>query len=398
MTDRLYYADSYLREFDARVVRVSHAADRLLVTLDRTAFYPTSGGQMFDAGTLGPHLVVDVIDEGDGDVAHAIEASGAEPPAAGDPIHGAIDWARRFEHMQQHTGQHVLSAAFQHAASAETVSVHLGATSATIDLAREVPPAAIAAAEEEANRVVWENRPVAVSFVAAGEAARLPLRKRPDRTGTIRLVAIRDVDLSACGGTHVAGTGEIGSIAIAGAERFRGGTRIEFLCGIRALRGFRSMRDTLASAGRLLSTGVDGLGAAIEHLQVDVREQKRATAALQSELLAFRSADLIASAEPMGGARVVRRALDADAPALKALALQIASAPGHAAVLLSASRPALVVVARAADLPIRADQILSALMARFGGRGGGRPDLAQGGGLDAPPGEILAAAGEVVSR
>jgi alanyl-tRNA synthetase len=412
MTDRLYYTDPSLRAFDARVVDVSRADDippdapasaresvqagRLLITLDRTAFYPTSGGQPFDTGTLGALRIVDVFDREDGSIVHAAEMP-ADAPAPGDMVHGVIDWARRFEHMQQHTGQHVLSAAFQRVASAETVSFHLGTESATIDLSQEVPAATIAAVEGEANRVVWEDRRVNISYVTAEEAARLPLRKEPVRGGRLRLIEVEDYDLSACGGTHVTRTGAVGLIAATSWERFKGGQRIEFVCGIRALRRFQAMRGTAAAAGRLLSVGLHELPAAIERLQADAKAQKRAIGGLQTELRGYRAAELTASAMDMPAGKLVLRAVDADAQGLKALALAIAGTPGHAAVLVSAARPALAVVARCEGLAVRSDQVLASLIARFGGRGGGRSELAQGGGLDASSEQILDAARRLLS-
>jgi alanyl-tRNA synthetase len=339
MTERLYYDNPHLREFDATVVSVEARDRRVIVTLDRTAFYPTSGGQPFDTGTLGPTRVVDVVDDNGGTVAHLVEQGTLQ---AGERVHGAIDWTRRFDHMQQHTGQHVLSAAFDHLFHVRTVSFHLGTEASTIDLVREMSPEEMTAAEGEANRIVWEDRPVTVRYATADEAAALRLRKEPVRDGTLRLVDVERFDLSACGGTHVSRTGAIGMIAIASWE-----------------------------------------------------EQKRSLGALQIELARHRASELLMSARPLGTdsrIKVVLRAIDADANGLKALGLAVAANPGCAVVLVSAARPSLVVVARAADVPVAANQVLAALIARFGGRGGGKPDIAQGGGLDAPAEDILAAA------
>jgi alanyl-tRNA synthetase len=398
MTVRLYYTDAYLREFDATVASVSQTDEKTLITLDRSAFYPTSGGQPFDAGTLGAFDVVDVFESVDGSVAHAINPAGKQLPASGDTLHGAVDWRRRFEHMQQHTGQHVLSAAFRRAAGAETVSVHLGGESATIDLDKEVTATQIGAAEDEANRVVWDNRPVTISFASAEEAARLPLRKEPARAGAVRIVDVTGCDLSACGGTHVSKTGEIGMIAATSWERFKGGLRVEFVCGVRALRWLRSARDTMAAAGRLLSVGRSQLPASIERLQAEARDHKRTLAAVQTELLTHRAAELAGQAEVLpSGTRLVRHALDGDAQALKTMALAVAGRPGHLAVLISTSRPALAVIARAPDVGVASNEVLASLLSRFGGRGGGKPDIAQGGGLDAPANEILQAAAALIA-
>ena len=409
MTDRLYYTDPYLREFEATVGRVETRGGRTLVTLDRTAFYPTSGGQPFDTGALGPYRVVDVVDEDDGTISHVVEPRTAnqEPTenleprtenlAAGDAVHGAVDWPRRFDHMQQHTGQHVLSAAFERLFRVRTLSFHLGGEVSTIDLAREVAPREIADAEDEANRVVWEDRPVAIRFATAEEAARLPLRKEPVRGGTLRLIDVDGFDLSACGGTHVARTGGIGVIAVSRWERFKGGQRLEFVCGARALRAYRLLRDATASSTKLLSVLPAEVPAAIERLLGDVKDQSRARSALQLELAQYRADELAANAELIGSTRVVLSIVDADANALKTIAGAIAARPGHIAVAVSKSTPALVVVARGEGVTASAQQVIAALIARFGGRGGGRPELAQAGGLAGSADEIVAAARAIVS-
>jgi alanyl-tRNA synthetase len=397
MTERLYYADPYCREFEATVREVQARGDRVAIALDRTAFYPTSGGQPFDIGTLDRFRVVDVLDE-DEAVVHLIDAEGERPPAAGQPVRGVIDWARRFDHMQQHSGQHVLSAACDRLFGARTVSFHLGASSSTIDLDRELPSPDIVAAEADANRVVWEDRPVTVRFVTAEEAAALPLRKESVREGTLRLIDIDGFDLSACGGTHVARTGSIGAIAIGGVERFKGGQRVEFFCGGRAVERFRAMRDTLGGAVRLLSVLPDQVPPAIERLQAESRDRQKSMAALEIELAGFRAAELAAGAVPIPAGRLVIAAIDGDANTLKSLASAVASRPGHVAVLVSKTRPALVVIARAQDVPAAANQMVAELTKAFGGRGGGRPELAQAGGLDAATEAILEAARSSLER
>jgi alanyl-tRNA synthetase len=405
MTDRLYYLDPYLREFDATVSRVDRRDDRLLVTLDRTAFYPTSGGQPFDTGRLGSMHVTDVVDEEDGSITHVVEPRTPNPeprtnpepgtlnPEPGESVHCEIDWGRRFDHMQQHSGQHVLSAAFDKLFGVRTVSFHLGAAVSTIDLAREMSPAEIAAAEAEANRIVWEDRPVAIRFADAEEAARLPLRKESVRGGTIRLIEVEGFDLSACGGTHVARTGGIGVIAVASWERFKGGQRLEFLCGGRALSGYRLLRDAMSASVRLLSVLPAELPAAIERLQADARDQKRALIGLQNDLAKYHAEELAAnageivlrgtSADGDRRCRLVARVINADANGLKSLASAIAARPGYLVVLVSASMPALIVIARSSNVDVSAQQVLAKLVTQFGGRGGGRPEMSQGGGLSA---------------
>jgi alanyl-tRNA synthetase len=391
MTERLYYTDPYARSFDARVVAVETRDGHVAVFLDRTAFYPTSGGQPFDTGTIGGARVVEVIDEEDGRIAHVIEASMGSPqqPAAGVAVQGRIDWPRRFDHMQQHTGQHVLSAAFDRLFQVRTVSFHMGADVSTIDLAREMKPEELAAAEAEANRIVWEDRAVSISFASREDAAAMPLRKEPLRDGTLRLIEVADWDLSACGGTHVMRTGAIGVIAIASWERFKGGQRVTFLCGGRALARFRVMRDAVAASSRLLSALPHELPGAIERLQTETKEQKRANTAMNAELAEFRARALADTAEPTAVGRLVLKSVDGDGLVLKSLAQAIVEQPGFVVVLVSAASPALVVVARSADANPSAQAIIGALVAAFGGRGGGKPDLAQAGGLNATPAAIL---------
>src|SRR5579862_3810262 len=308
-THRLYYTDSTLTQFEATVVSSSGDAGRAEVTLDQTAFYPSSGGQPYDTGTLGDRRVIDVIDRDDGEIVHVVE----EALEVGARVRGVVDWPRRFDHMQQHTGQHILSAAFDRLFRVRTVSFHLGAESSTIDLARTVTAVEIGAAEDEANRIVWEDRPVNIRFADAAEAAALALRKPSAREGTLRLIEVEGFDLSACGGTHVGRTGGIGVVAVASAEKFKGGQRIEFVCGGRALARFRSLRDSVAASVRLLSVLPAELPAAIQRLQGEARDGKRMLNALQNELAGFRARELAASAEPAGAVRLVARALDADA-------------------------------------------------------------------------------------
>jgi alanyl-tRNA synthetase len=387
VTERLYYTDAYLREFDADVVSVHEIEGRHAVVLDRTAFYPASGGQPFDLGTIETARVVDVVDREDGAVAHVIEG---EPPAG--RVRGRIEWDRRFDHMQQHTGQHVLSAAFERVTGVRTLSFHLGAASATIDLEREVTPDEIARAEWAANDVVWDNRPVSIRFVDAEDAVSLPLRKEPARTGRLRLIDIEHFDLSACGGTHVERTGAIGLIAVSSWERFRGGTRLEFRCGMRALREHRSLRETVTAGLRLLSAAPGELPAAIERLQGENRDLRRRTKDLDARLAAFEADALAESAEEIGGRRVVIAALEGlDMTGLKTVAQHITARPKYVAAIFTPASPYTIVIAAARDAAFDSSALLKKLVAEFGGKGGGRGELAQGGGLEGGLDQIVAA-------
>ena len=393
MAERIYYTDPYARQFDATVVSVSAKDGQPVAVLDRTAFYPTSGGQPFDTGTMNGVRVTQVEEDDAGEILHVLERA-IEP----GPIHGEIDWDRRFDHMQQHTGQHVLSAAFDRVCGAPTVSFHLGAERSTIDLSREPRPDEIAAAEREANRVVWEDRPVSVRFAPADEAASMALRKQSRREGELRLIDVDGFDLSACGGTHVLRTGAIGIIAVSGWERFKGGLRVEFVCGGRALAVFRSLREIVSTGARALTVHPAELPASIERLQSDSKEHARTLKRLQERLAAHEAAALARSAQQIGDHHVVVASLEGwDAGGLKSLASMIVSQPGHVAVLIAPSASGSpLVVARAPDVSLDAAALLRAIVARFGGKGGGKADLAQGGGVTAGTSELEKAVREAL--
>lgn len=395
MSERIYYTDPYRHAFDAVVVRALEIEGRPAVALDRTAFYPTSGGQPHDVGRLGVARVLDVVDL-DGEVAHVLDA----PLAAGTAVHGEIDWTRRFDHMQQHTGQHVLSAAFDRLFDNRTVSFHMGAAVSTIDVARELPGPDVERAVDEANRIVWEDRPVAIRFVSEDEARALPLRKEPVRAGELRLVDVEGFDLSACGGTHVARTGAIGLVAVVHAERFKGGHRLTFVCGGRALRVLREHRDAVAGSVKALSVLPAELPAAVEKVQADAKALRKQVSGLQVALAA-QEAGLLLAATPEGpdGVRRIVQAYDGwDANGLKAIASSLVGRATAVVGLVSLGDPSLVVVARADGVPVDAAATVATLTARFGGRGGGKPGLAQAGGLVAPPGAIAAALRELLTK
>src|SRR2546427_1323695 len=249
-TERLYYNDPYLLEFDANITEAKAVGHRLGVVLDKTAFYPTSGGQPNDLGTINDVPLVDCLeDEASGNIIHVIDGT-----VTGPSVHGRIDPARRTDHMQQHSGQHVLSQAFVELFNWPTVSFHLGTVSCTIDLpADSVLREQAEAAEELANRIVRENRSVVVRYIAHENVAEAGLRKPTERSGDIRVIDIAGYDRSACGGTHVRTTGEIGPILITGIERAKKQTRVEFICGNRVLQYTRQANRTLESISQTIS-------------------------------------------------------------------------------------------------------------------------------------------------
>ena len=391
-TERIYYTEPSRRSFDAVVTAVVDHDGATAVVLDRTAFYPTSGGQPFDVGRLGTTEVLNTIDD-DVRVLHLVR----ESIAVGSAVHGEIDWARRFDHMQQHTGQHVLSAAFDRLLDNRTMSFHMGVESSTIDLAREAAPGDVERCVDEANRVVWEDRPVTIRFASPEEAARLPLRKEPVREGPLRLIEVSDFDLSACGGTHVGRTGEIGMIAVIDTEKFRGGSRLTFMCGGRALRTLRAYRDAVAGSVRSLSVLPHELPAAVEKMQAEGKQARKTIARLQSELAVHEAARLLAASPEVDGVRCVAQVVDGwDAGGLKAIASSMAAQGSVAAAIVGTSAPIAVVVTRSAGVTVDASAVLQQLLTRFGGRGGGKPDLAQGAGLAGDPHAIVAAARELL--
>jgi alanyl-tRNA synthetase len=388
VTDRLYYAEPSCRRFDATVTRAFDHEGRPAVALDRTAFYPSSGGQPFDTGRLGGTDVVETIDAGD-EVIHVL----ASPLAQGAAVSGEIDWARRFDHMQQHTGQHILSGAFETLFDNLTVGFHMGAEVSTIDLARDASPGDIERGVDESNRIVWEDRPVAIRFVSKSETARLSLRKEPQREGTLRLIDISGFDLCACGGTHVDRTGAVGLIAVLSIERMRGGSRLTFVCGARALRALRTYRAAVAGSVRALSVLPAELPAAIERLQAESKALRKQAKGFQEQLAVREGARLAGAAPEIQGIRVVVETLDGwDVAGLKALATAATASARACVVLVTASQPVSIVVACSPTGPVDANVALQQLIHRFGGRGGGKPGLAQGGGLAAPPQDVASAA------
>jgi alanyl-tRNA synthetase len=389
MPTRIYYTDAQQTDFDAIVTGATSLNGRTAVALDATAFYPLSGGQPCDTGALGDALVVDVVESDEGEIWHVLDRD----IAVGSRVHGSIDRARRFDHMQQHTGQHVLSAAFDRLSQARTVGFHLGAVVSTLDLAIDLPAEAMAAAEADANRIVWEDRPVGIRFVSDAEAGALPLRKEPGRGGTLRVIDVEGYDMSACGGTHVSRTGSIGVIAILSAERLRGGVRVEFVCGGRALMFLRTFRDAVAGCIRHVSVAPEELPAALERLQAENKDQRKAVRDLQERLAGYEAAALAGQADVVNGVRQVVEALDGrDQNMLKSMALAICSTPGFQVALFTTTPPYNAVLARSTDGTSDCAAALRALLAAFGGRGGGKPELALGGGLHGDLTQILAAA------
>jgi alanyl-tRNA synthetase len=370
MTERLYYHDAYLTRFDAAVVGRDDEGRRIY--LDRTAFYPTSGGQPCDTGRLGGVSVMDVVDQGDR-IAHLLAG-----PLAGARVAGEVDWPRRYDHMQQHPGQHLLSAVIADRFGAATVSVHFGRESSTLDLETGgLTHHQAVEAEALANVAVTENRPVRVSFEAAATAA--GLRKPPDRVGTLRIVTIEGLDRSACGGTHVRATGEIGFVALRKVERVKQLVRLEFYCGARAARRTRVETDLLTTLANSQSAAPEDLPGLMESQRAELKAGAAARRDLEEELAGYRARELYAAATPDGhGLRLtVLREVGGSVDRLRTVAQAYGTLPGG--VFVGAlTAPATIVVATAADSGVDAARALRAGLEAAGGRGGGNPRLAQG--------------------
>lgn len=383
MTRRLYYTDAYLTRFDARVEERADGGRR--VYLDQSAFYPTSGGQPHDLGDLAGISVQEVVDEGDR-VAHLLAAP---LPDAG-VVSGEVAWPRRFDHMQQHTGQHLLSAVFADLFGYATLSVHFGAELSTVDLEVEsLPREQLLAAEARANALVAEDRPVTVSFEEAATAT--GLRKPSDRAGTLRIVTIDGVDRSACGGTHVRATGEIGAVLLRRVERIRKATRVEFACGMRAVRRARADFESLSAAAAALSAGIDELAPLVEAQATQLRESDNARRRLEKELAEYRARELYdATAADADGVRRVVQRRDSGGDELRSFAQAFTSLPRSVLAAVVADPPS-VLLATSADSGMDAGRTLKALLADVGGRGGGSPRLAQG---SVPSADLLAAISE----
>ncbi|HEX6182378.1 MAG TPA: DHHA1 domain-containing protein [Pyrinomonadaceae bacterium] len=390
ITERLYYADSHLLEFEARVVSVSQTDDgRAAVTLDRTAFYPTGGGQPTDTGALGSARVVDCVEAPDGSVLHVCEG---DVPAAGARVRGRVDWARRLDHIQQHTGQHILSQAFVELYGAQTRSFRMMEDACEIDVELQDPSdEKIERAVDRANEVIWGDRAVRVHEVTPEEAASMPLRKDSEREGLLRVIEIEGFDFSPCGGTHARSAGEVGVIAARHWERAKGLVRVTFVAGGRALADYRRANRAARSTASLFSVARDEAAEAAARLQEEHKHllrrlrsaEETASRAEARELYEEAAREAGGEAAGDGGAPVVVARLfeGLDAEGLRRLAAALAAHPRAVALLGSVEGGAArLVFARAADAPGDMNALMREACRTLEGRGGGRPDLAQGGG------------------
>jgi len=368
MTTRLYYDDCYLQEFRGEVIEIADEGKRIY--LDRTAFYPTSGGQPFDLGTLGGVAVREVVDEEER-IAHLLDS-----PLTVREVEGRVDWARRFDHMQQHTGQHLLSAVLIELFDISTLSFHMGAVSSNIEVAAQtLETSKIERVEERCAAIIAEARPVSIRY--EDSSADLALRKASARTGTLRIVSIDGLDRSACGGTHVRSTAEIGPLLIRKLEKIRGNVRIDFVCGLRAIRQARQDFRTLSEISRLVSVPFEETPALVA-AQIDkAKTLEKSCQRLASELAQREGRELYTAAAPdESGVRKTTQRGPID-EAMRARAQAFVAGP-KAVFLAICENPPSVLLAASADSGVHAGDRVKAAVTAAGGRGGGNAALAQG--------------------
>jgi alanyl-tRNA synthetase len=369
ITERLYYTDPYLIEFEAQALEV--APDGLQVYLDRTAFYPTSGGQPFDLGLLAGCELVEVIDEGER-ILHRTSV-----PVAPGPMRGQINWPRRYDHMQQHTGQHLLSAVMVELYGFETLSFHMGDEVSTIELAiKELSENQIDKAEERANALARNGLPVRISFEDAAKVE--GLRKQSQRSGTLRIIEIEGVDKSACGGTHVRSLAETLPIQIRKLEKVRGNVRLEFVCGWRATRRAKHDFRIAQELARQSAMPIDKLAEHFAAQKQRFNEIEKEKQRLADSLAQREGQDLYAATEPSpDGLRRNRWDVDQITEAIRSKALAYAKGT-KSVVLVVSKQPTGLLIACSADAGLNAGEVLKKIVSELGGRGGGAATLAQG--------------------
>jgi alanyl-tRNA synthetase len=369
MTRRLYHDDAYLRRFDAEVVAITTYKATPAVVLDQTAFYPEAGGQLGDRGQLGGATVIDTQETDDGAIVHLISG---EAPAVGARVTGELDWARRRQHMAQHTAQHLLSGALLDRAQAPTVSARLGESALTIDVSRDrIPEREIADAEDLTNDVIDDDVAIRAWFPTPDELASIKLRRDPKVTSDIRVVAIGEFDLSPCGGTHCARTSQLGAVRVTGAERYKGMTRVTFTAARRGRAELFARDQVLRGLASQFSCGPAEVPLAVDKLRRDVD-------AAGGELTQLRSRLASAIIAQLPGAGPAIAALPGDAELLRSVAAKLTGAGRDAILCAPDDGGATVVIMRATGSTLDCGALWKQLAAKLGGRGGGRPDRADG--------------------
>jgi len=390
MTERLYYDNAYLTEFDAQVLACRPNGSNFDVLLDRSAFYPTSGGQPFDTGELGTARVLDV-NVADGEVWHTVTAA----QNVGETIHGKVDWERRFDHMQQHAGDHMIAGALHRMMGGVTIGLHISDEISTIDVA--MPDGTTRISDEEIRRIeldvndhIQRNVPIRCWFPSEDELGALPLRKKPTVREHVRIVAIGDDEMVACGGTHPASAGQLGLVKIVSVAPARGKMRVAFLAGRRALTDYFKCYEAAHAAAELVSANVKNLTAGVAAMHEKLRSTEFELMKIKKEQLLSRAQRFVEEAEVLrDGTKLVARFVDADTMLLRELVSKLIEQPGVIALLGAKNGDqAIYVFGRAADVNVNMGTLLSDSARPLGGKGGGKPDFAQGGGCE----EILKAA------
>lgn len=395
MTDKLYYDQAYLKEFDARVVSVRIIEDKYHICLDRSAFYPTSGGQPFDTGRINSANVLDVYVDDAHDVWHVVDSEFS----TGDNVHCKIDWNRRFDHMQQHAGDHMIASALHRLYGGVTIGLHISDETSTIDVA--MPEGAVRISGEDIRRVeadvnarIQADVPIRCWFPEEDELKSLPLRKAPTVSENVRIVAIGDDEMVACGGTHPKSAGEIGLVKILNVTPARGKMRVCFVAGDRAMRDYQIKHNCALEVANLLSTTVDNIPLHVSNLLERLKAADFELNHLKKQMMFARIPELSDNAiELENGAKLIAAMFDCDAQLLKDVASRMIKQQGIVALLGARnSAGAMFVFARSEDVDMHMGQLLSSAAKSLGGKGGGRPDFAQGGG----PVEILEAAKRIL--
>ncbi|MCA9918495.1 MAG: hypothetical protein KC445_11115 [Anaerolineales bacterium] len=382
-SNRLYYQNAYTIRFEANIVERVRDDGKTAVILDQTYFYPTSGGQPHDTGTLNDIPVYNVtIREADEAILHWLDTT----KLWDDKVSGHINWTRRFDHMQQHTGQHILSQAFIQIAQAETVGFHLSDNSLTIDLnTSQLNPTQVEEAEFLANQIIWQNRPINIRSVTLEQAKKLALRKLPPvRQGKLRLIEIEKFDLTACGGTHVNQTGAVGMIKIVKLERQNNQLRVEFACGQRALFDYRLKNSLVNQLTAELTTGIEDVIPSVQRAKEENKENRRQIKKQQEQLLYFEAATLLQQAKKVENTAVVTHVFttdEMDPGQLRVLGSHLSQNSQVVALLGLAGEKSQLLFCRAKDAPGEMNQLIKpALLVLGSASGGGSPIMAQGGG------------------
>lgn len=386
MTTKLYWKDSHLTKFTARVETCLEKDRARFVVLDQTAFYPTGGGQPCDVGQIGNSVVQNVEVEDDGRILHQVD--GAFDFTTGKEVECEVDPLRRREMTQQHTGQHILSQAFFQLYGAETRGFRITDRATEIDLTLELQASeieqAILRAEDLANSIVFDDREIRIHEVTPQQAAALPLRKESFISDCVRVIEIDDFDWSPCGGTHAQRTGEVGLIAIRSWERAKRMTRVHFVCGVRALKDYRLANKSAETIAMKFSAGRDDAEANVTRLIEDNKQLSRRVRELAEVAAKVEAAELLGATLAKNGVRVVEKIFDGrDFEEVKLIAHRLVDANDVVALLATREKDAVrLIFARSSNVQADMNALIKAACEKLGGRGGGKPDFAQGGGAN----------------